>query len=257
LNRLPPGWRLELFDTIDSTNAEASRRARDNEDAGLVVVSSSQTAGRGRSGRSWSTAGSDLAMSMLLRPGMPPAEAAKVAFVAALAVYDFASRFLPIAEQLAIKWPNDVMIGSSKLSGILAEASGSHSGNVEWLVVGIGVNLRPAERPEATNPIDLFTVSGIELAVEDAARGLLQEFDNWYRLWLSQGFAPIRDAWRARTRDLGRLVMARLPNETIVGEARDLAEDGALILTLRGGGERRISAGDIFPFEPEQKLSCC
>ena len=103
MNRLPPGWRLELFDTIDSTNAEASRRARDNEGAGLVVVSSSQTAGRGRSGRSWSTAGSDLAMSMLLRPGMPPAEAAKVAFVAALAVYDFASRFLPAAEQLAIK----------------------------------------------------------------------------------------------------------------------------------------------------------
>ena len=131
------------------------------------------------------------------------------------------------------------------------------SSDLEWLVVGIGVNLRPAERPEATNPIDLFTVSGIELTVEGAARGLLQEFDNWYRLWLSQGFAPIRDAWRTRTRDLGRLVMARLPDETIVGEARDLAEDGALILTLRGGGERRISAGDIFPFEPEQKLSCC
>ena len=248
---LPPEWRLELFDTVDSTNAEAARRARGGAAAGLAIASSCQTAGRGRSGRSWSTTGSDLALSVLLRPSLHPGEAAKVAFVAALAVYDFAAGILPKSVPLTIKWPNDILIGDAKLSGILAEASGGIGGTVEWLIVGIGVNLRPAERPEAKNPIDLVTAGGRELALEDAAKKLLWEFDKWQRRWALDGFGPIREAWKARTHNLGKTVMARLPAETIVGRAVDLADDGALILALQDGQERRITAGDIFPIDTE------
>lgn len=242
-------WRLTVLDTIDSTNAEAIRRAKAGEPAGFAISASAQTAGRGRSGRVWSTAGTDLALSVLLRPALAPAAAAAGSFVAALAVADFAASHLPASSTPKIKWPNDVMIGDGKLSGILLEATGGGDGKVEWLVIGMGVNLAPADRPAAANPIDIHSAGGPVLTTRQAADGLLAALGQWIDIWLDQGFAPIRDAWRSRARDLGQQVMARLPNETVYGVARDLAVDGALILDLPNGQERRIAAGDVFPLE--------
>jgi len=243
------GWRLERHASIDSTNAEIARRAAQGEPAGLAVMAREQTKGRGRSGRSWSTGGTDLALSLLLRPNMAPGEAAAIGFVAALGVFEFARARLPSETPLAIKWPNDVMIGDAKLSGILAEASALPGGRVDWLALGIGVNLAPADRPHAAKPIDIVSAGGDPMTPEDAAPALLAELARWIDIWQGYGFFPIRDAWRARARDLGRRVTARLPNETLEGVARDLAEDGALVLALADGAERRIAAGDVFPLD--------
>ena len=240
-------WRLDRHDSIDSTNAEAIRQARAGAAAGLAVTARAQTAGRGRSGRSWSTGDVDLALSVLLRPGLKPGVAASASFVAALAVHDLAASVLPADAPLAIKWPNDVMIGDAKLSGILLEAASGAGGLVDWLVVGIGVNLAPAERPHAAAAADLVTAGGRRLDPDEAAERLLAALARWLEVWLAEGFEPIRAAWRARARDLGRAVVARLPNETIEGVARDLAADGALVLELADGSRRAIAAGDVFP----------
>lgn len=245
----PQGWRLAEFASIDSTNAEAIRRARAGEPAGFAAAAREQTAGRGRSGRAWSTGGDDLALSILLRPAMPAAKAAAASFVAALAVHDFAKAQLPADAPLAIKWPNDVMIGDGKLCGILLEASGGRSGLVDWLVIGMGVNLGPTGHGAAPNAIDLVTAGAAALAPDVAARLLLRDLDRWLGVWMRQGFAPVRDAWRARARDLGREVVARLPKKTVHGRALDLACDGALVLELADGGRRRIAAGDVFPLD--------
>lgn len=244
-------WRLTFVDSVDSTNAEAIRRAKAGEAAGFAISAVAQTAGRGRSGRVWSTAGTDLALSVLLRPALTPSAAAASSFVAALAVADFAAAHLPASSAPKIKWPNDVMIGDGKLSGILLEATGGSDGKVEWLVIGIGINLAPAARPAAANPIDIQSAGGPTLTPRQAAAGLLAELSRWIDIWLDQGFDPIRDAWRSRARDLGQKVVARLPNETIHGVARDLDVDGALILELPNGQERRIAAGDVFPLEAQ------
>lgn len=245
---LPEGWRLEEFSSIDSTNAEAIRRATDGAPAGLAIMAREQTKGRGRSGRSWMTAGNALAVTALVRPAMSPADAAAASFVAALAVYDLAKAELPADAPLAIKWPNDVMVGDRKLSGILLESSGARSGLVDWLVIGMGVNLAPMDYAEAPNAIDLVTAGAARrLDVREAAANLLGHLDVWLRRWMAEGFDPIRTAWRARARDLGRQVAARLPNETVHGRALDLAPDGALVLELADGGQRRIAAGDVFP----------
>ena len=89
------------------------------------------------------------------------------------------------------------------------------------------------------------------LALGRAAAGVLAGVVAWCDVWVAQGFGPSRDAWRARARVLGREVAARLPHETIHGVARDLAADGALILDLPDGQERRIAAGDVFPLEAQ------
>lgn len=242
-------WRLEAFESIDSTNAEAIRRAKEGAPAGLAISAREQTRGRGRSGRAWSTGGADLALTVLLRPAMRPADAALASFVAALAVYDLAAGALSDTAGLAIKWPNDVMIGDGKLSGILLEASSGADGMVEWLAIGMGVNLAPSPNRDAPNPVDLVSAGGARLEPEAAAERLLACLGHWVDIWQAEGFGPIRDAWRARARDLGRQVAARLPKETIYGTAKDLADDGALLLTMADGAERRIAAGDVFPLE--------
>jgi BirA family transcriptional regulator, biotin operon repressor / biotin---[acetyl-CoA-carboxylase] ligase len=244
---LPNTWRLDTRDSVDSTNAEAAKRARAGEPAGYAITAREQTAGRGRSGRAWSTGGHDLALSILLRPQLKPAAAAAAGFVAALAVYDLARGVLPASAPLTIKWPNDVLIGDRKLSGILAEAASGTEGYIDWLVLGMGVNLAPQQHDVAPHAIDLETAGGPRLLPEDAAVQLLAHLDHWISQWLVQGFEPIRHAWRERARDLGKPVVARLPNETVEGVALDLAADGALVLRLADGAERRISAGDVFP----------
>lgn len=243
----PCAWRLDSRDSIDSTNAEAVRRARAGEAAGYAVTAREQVAGKGRSGRNWSTGGNDLALSILIRPQLSPAAAAAIGFVAALAVYDLAKSVLPVDAPLTIKWPNDVLIGDRKLSGILAEAASGADGLVDWLIVGIGVNLAPQTHEGAPHAIDLETAGGIRIAPDDAAMRLLGHLDHWLALWLGQGFEPVRQAWRSRARDLGKQVVARLPNESVEGVALDLAADGALVLRLADGAERRIAAGDVFP----------
>lgn len=247
---LPAGWRLEEYASIDSTNAEAARRAAAGAPGGLAIMAREQTRGRGRDGRAWSTAGSDLALTALIRPAVPPAAAALASIVAAVATHDFAAAELPPDAPLAIKWPNDVMVGERKLSGILLEASGGRSGLVDWLAIGVGVNLAPMTYAAAPNAIDLVTAgAGRRLDARDAAVLLLGHLDRWLAVWKAEGFEPVRQAWRVRARDLGRRVVARLPNESVSGVARDLAPDGALALVLADGSERRIAAGDVFPLD--------
>ncbi len=108
------------FAEIDSTNAEARRRAEAGASEPVWITAKRQTAGRGRRGRAWSTEIGNLAATLLTFTDKPPVEAAQVAFVAALAIADLFERYVP-ANLVRIKWPNDVLIDGLKASGILIE----------------------------------------------------------------------------------------------------------------------------------------
>src|SRR3984957_6921346 len=111
---LPP---IEALEEIDSTNAEARRRAEAGARGPLWITAKRQTAGRGRRGRAWETGAGNLAATLLIHTDKPPAEAAQVSFVAALAVADLAAAFVP-ASLVSLKWPNDPMIAGKKTAGI-------------------------------------------------------------------------------------------------------------------------------------------
>src|SRR3984957_12027094 len=136
---------IEAFDEIDSTNAEARRRADAGERGPLWLTAKRQTAGRGRRGRAWETGAGNLAATLLTHTEKPPAEAAQISFVAALAVADLAAAFVP-ASLVSLKWPNDPMIAGKKTAGILVE-SGPHPSGGLWLAGGCGGNL--AAPPDA------------------------------------------------------------------------------------------------------------
>ena len=239
------------FDSLDSTNAEARRRAEAGEGGPLWITAAVQTAGRGRRGRTWSTERGNLAATLLTTTRRGPAEAAQVSFVTALAVADLAARYVPDS-LVRLKWPNDVLVGGDKVSGVLIE-SGPRPGGGLWLAVGVGVNLARApsgtERPATALADHLRPDLARPPTPAEAVAGLAEAFACWSDLWNAVGFPAVADAWSARV-DFGGRVTARLPTETLEGVAEALEPDGALRLRLDDGGVRRITAGDVFPLAP-------
>ena len=231
---LPAGYRLVELRRIDSTNAEALRRAADGAPHGTVVLAADQTAGRGRRGRSWISAPGNLFMTVLVRP--PEGSAvAQLSFVAAVALGDA----LPPGTDYRFKWPNDLLLDGRKLAGILVEADGGAA------AVGIGVNT--AATPEAVRG------SAADLARDreapQLARDVCGAFDLWYRRWLAEGFGPVREAWLRRAAGLGEAVAAG----SACGRFARLTQDGALVLVDDSGVETEIAAGEVFFGRPR----CC
>src|SRR5258708_39940625 len=128
---------IARLDTVDSTNAEALRRARAGERGPLWIVARQQSAGRGRRGRAWVSPPGNLHATLLLTDPAPAAAAPQLGFVAGLALVDAAAAAAPLlASRLALKWPNDLLCGARKIAGILIEGEGSPL----TVAVGIGVN---------------------------------------------------------------------------------------------------------------------
>lgn len=239
---LPP---IEALEEIDSTNAEARRRAERGERGPIWITALRQTAGRGRRGRAWETGAGNLAATRLGATFKQPAEAAQISFVAALAVAELAARFLP-ASIVALKWPNDLLAAGRKCAGVLVE-SGAHPTGGLWLAVGVGVNLATApaaaDRPATTFAAHMGAPPPPPL---EALEVLAEAFERWRETWERLGFAPVAEAWTAMAHGIGGVCTASLAGETVTGVAEGLDGDGALRLRTGGGALRRITAGDVF-----------
>jgi BirA family biotin operon repressor/biotin-[acetyl-CoA-carboxylase] ligase len=245
LNDTLIGSECLVFDEIDSTNREVMRQVEAGVAEGLVIIANRQTEGRGRLGRSWHTAERDsLALSILLRPDIPPEKVPQLSLLAAVASYRALSEFAP---SIGIKWPNDIMHNGAKIAGILTEMRGE-PGQVHAVVVGIGVNVRrPAKGwpEEITQRVsDLSTASGRDLSRLDTALAIIREMERGYREYLTDGFAPIREAWWRAHAASGHRVRAHGNDGYVEGIAEALDDDGALLLRVNGQLQRFI-AGDI------------
>ena len=148
-SRLKSKWAghpIKYFEEITSTNQYAKRIGEEGAPEGTLVVADEQTQGKGRSGRVWSTPhGTAIAMTLLIRPKLPPASISMVTLVMGLAVARACRELyhLPVG----IKWPNDVVIHGKKLCGILTELSAEMM-SVNYVVIGTGINVNVKEFPE-------------------------------------------------------------------------------------------------------------
>lgn len=238
---------LTVFDTIDSTSAEARRRAEagalKGNDGPQWIVALRQTAGYGRRGRSWTQEAGDFAGSLLFAPDAPKDVFGQLSFAAALAVYDALEGLVPNGD-MRIKWPNDILVNGAKLCGLLLEMVETGAGPA--LILGIGVNVvtKPTDVPyKATRLLDHGLVTPI--APADLARRLDAAFWVHYDRWLAEGFAPLRAAWLERAAGLGAAVTVRMPDETVDGLFEDLDDTGGLVLRMKTG-TRIINAGDVY-----------
>jgi len=241
---------LRYFDSIDSTNRVAVELARSGAAHGTTVVADRQTAGRGRLGRAFfSPPASNLYTSIVLRPRIHIAEAPSWILAAAVSVAQAIEETLDEAHQVAIKWPNDVLLGGLKASGILMEL-GAEGSRVEYLVLGIGVNLNvdrnrfPAEfRERATS---LASHSGHRVDRLAFARRLYGKLEATLDLCAARGFESVRAAFDARFEMRGQPIRVfGLDGSELRGTALGIDGDGALLLQLESGDVERVVAGDV------------
>jgi BirA family biotin operon repressor/biotin-[acetyl-CoA-carboxylase] ligase len=247
--RLPAAYHLIALGTVDSTNEEARRRAALGEAEtpdGTLIWAESQTAGRGRRGRTWQSPPGNLYCSLVLRPECPVAKAAELGFVAALAVYDTVGSLAIPGTAAFCKWPNDVLVNDRKAAGLLLESEGSSKGKPEWVILGVGLNIAHFPEDAEYPATSLYAEGTRDVTVVDALETFARHFLTWTNRWLDDGFAPIRQNWLWRAKGVGETVQVRLERETLEGTFKDLDHDGALLLAEPGGRVRRIAAGDVF-----------
>ncbi len=233
------------FEAVDSTNAKAFELAQDGAFAGEAVIAETQTAGKGRRGRTWvSPPGQNLAVSVILRPDVAPQRACEITLVAAVAL---AETIREAGAQATIKWPNDIQIDGRKVAGILTELS-AEADRVAFIVLGMGVNLNsglkdfPAEVAEIATSLSVVRGRTVPRALFTAA--LFTKLEGWLDRWADEGFEPVRLAWKRLSSTIGQEVMVRSENQELRGIAEDIDAHGALLLRV-GDRLERVLAGDV------------
>jgi BirA family biotin operon repressor/biotin-[acetyl-CoA-carboxylase] ligase len=243
---LPEFFRLHAHETIGSTMEECRRLAGEGAPEGSLVWAGEQTEGRGRRGRGWASPPGNLYLSLLLRPDLPPADGAKLGFVAALAMGGALAALLPDGdERVRLKWPNDLLIDGAKTAGILLEGQPGPGGRLSWVILGVGVNVGsyPSDTPY---PATSLQAAGGPSDLALLLAGFAERFPECYDSFRRQGFGPIRAAWMSRAAGIGQAIVVRLEQETVTGRFSTLDEEGRLWLEFADGSRRSFTAGDVF-----------
>lgn len=232
------------YDTLGSTNAEALAHARAGERGPVWITARTQSAGRGRRGNRWQSPPGNLYATLLLTAPAPPAQAAQLSFVAALAVHDaIADRAAVIADKLALKWPNDVLLAGKKVAGLLIEAE-----NAPVFAVGIGIGVNCASHPVDTPfPATDLANEGAGVTVADLFVSLSRTMAARLAQW-RQGvdFAAIRRDWLDRAAGVGEFIQVRLPDRELRGRFIGIGEGGSLLVEPEAGTQLSITAGEVF-----------
>lgn len=235
---------LGVFDAIGSTNDEALACVDAGRSHAHWVVAREQTAGRGRSGRVWSSPSGNLYTSLALRDPCEPQRAPQLGFVAGLALHQAVTDVTGLtADRLTIKWPNDLLLDRAKLAGLLVEGSSGHGQSVA--VIGMGVNCcaHPTDTPY---PATDLKSAGAFARVDELFERLTQRMAEALALWdRGQQFALIRKAWLTRAAGRGETITVRSGERAREGVFRDIDEEGRLLLERQGGVET-VLAGDVF-----------
>ncbi|AYJ85713.1 biotin--[acetyl-CoA-carboxylase] ligase [Sphingomonas paeninsulae] len=224
-----------------STNADMLQLAASGSVAdGDWLYADRQTSGRGRLGRDWASPPGNLYASGLVTLRHSDPEAATLALVAAIAVYD-TLKIWTATQPLFIKWPNDILVDGAKISGILLERTN------DAIIVGTGVNLS-FNQPNLGRAITSMAALGVSPPDPKTFLETLTEvFANWLLLWRGEGLAAIRTAWAERAHPIGTALSAAIPDGGRVDGLFDgLTQDCALRLRLADGSQRVIHAGDVF-----------
>jgi len=249
---------IRYYDTTDSTNRVALELARSGADHGTTVVAEGQTAGRGRLGRSfYSPPYLNLYTSVVLRPRTTTAEAPAWILASAVAVADTIAASLDEPSAVEIKWPNDVLLGGRKTSGILMEL-GAEATRVEYLVLGIGVNLNvdrdsfPEEfRASATS---LASHSGSRVDRIRFAQTLYGTLEGVLDSCADLGFEGVRGRFSDHFKLRGREIrVTQLDGESQRGTVLGIDSHGALRLATPDGSEIRVIAGDVTVAKEKQQ----
>lgn len=234
-----------VLDMVDSTMAEAARRAPDLKRP-TWIMAHEQTAARGRRGKVWENPDGNFAATYIFRPNGNAATAALRSFSASNALYE-ALALKTERDRLSLKWPNDVLLNGGKVAGILLESTGTQAG-LDWLSIGFGVNLANAPsgvRDAMFPPVSLEGEGGTPTDVHEFLSILASNMATEERIFDELGFGPIRENWLRRAARLGEVITARTSREEFTGTFETVDEAGQLVLRTPKG-QVHIPAADVF-----------
>lgn len=235
-----------VYDETGSTNDIAYRLGTESYPEGTIVIADSQTGGRGRHGKFWvSIPGRSLSFSLILRPAINITSAPGITLAAAVALSDTLHGFS--IHNHRIKWPNDILINSKKICGILTELKSSH-GNIDFIITGIGINtgpvsdLMPPDLKAAASSINDET--GVEIDRVLFLQKLLLNFEKRYYEFVKSGLTGIIHEWERNSGITGCNVAVNTAAGRVTGVVTGILEDGSLALTTESGSQSIIS-GEI------------
>jgi len=239
---------IHFHSEIDSTSSEVERLLSHGAETPLVVVARRQTNGRGRLGRQWHSADEgNLYFSFGFRPQLAPAQMQTITLWMGVQICRYVNERLAIPAQ--VKWPNDIVSGSRKICGILAEAR-IDADHTRDLIFGIGVNVNgdcskwPAET--AAVAASLASLGGKPLKINLVAAELVEVVGRAYDGYVSDRYSQeFFELWSRFDALRGKEIRGTRGREEIVGTANGIDENGNLLLVAKGGETRRVQSGEI------------
>lgn len=246
LNTREVGTHLVCYRITRSTNDRASELAETGAPHGTVVTAEEQTAGRGRLGRSWfSPAGTGIYLSILLRPAISPERAPGLSVMTALALARTLEPYAP--GEVAIKWPNDLLLAGKKVAGILTELS-AERGKISHLIVGVGVNVNHGvgNFPEdlRSSATSLRRVLKRKLSRVAIAQQFLRQFEKSYQRYVKVDLSADRRALKQYSSLMGKEVTLLSGEIRQHGLAVDIDSSGCLVLQQEDG-RIHVAAGEV------------
>lgn len=238
-----------VYETIDSTNGEAFRLA-ENEGASLapfLVLAKKQTAGRGRAGRRWQSEEEGLYFSIYLRPSVAIDKASMLTLVMAVAVAKALQKYaLPNLQTLGIKWPNDLVLNSKKIVGILTELRTDDRGY--GVVIGVGVNTNQMTFPEELQDkaTSLKKEIGIPILGEVLLKYIeeifLQEYTTFEK---ERNLTFLKETYEALLINMDKAVRVLDPKGEYQGVAKGIDEVGQLLVETQDKEVQKVYAGEV------------
>lgn len=235
---------LFVYDTLPSTNQTAKQLALEGAKEGSVVLANTQTAGRGRMGKSfYSPPDSGIYMSIILRPNISAQMGGLITSFAAVAVCRTIEKAFGLFPK--IKWVNDIFLNGKKVCGILTEAvTDFESGNVESVILGIGINLSTSEFPSELEEIACSLQNGKQSGVirNQVIAELLQELSG-YKGTIQKG--DFLSHYKNRSAVIGKQVQFTQQNKTFLATAVNIDNTGGLVVRFGDGTEQTLTSGEI------------
>ncbi len=236
------GKNIYHFKTLDSTNLYSKKFIKKGIQEGAVVIADTQTCGRGRKKRSWSSPLGGLWFSVILYPNIHPKQGMFLTMIASVSVAQAIKKCIGINP--TIKWPNDIIIKEKKLCGILTELE-SEKDKIKNAIVGIGINVNnKIDRDLKDVAISLKQVKGIDISLINLLSKILKKFDYYYQQFLTKKYDNIRKTWFSFSEIIGKKVEVYDNNKIINGIVSDVDENGCLILDTPKG-KVQIFSGDV------------
>lgn len=231
---------IQIYDTIDSTNSQAKREISAGIHEEKLIVAQTQTAGRGRRGRSfYSPKDKGIYMSLLLQPNLNIQDGLLITSAVAVAVSRALEKF--ISASLGIKWVNDIYLNDKKICGILTEAiSDFELGILQNVVIGIGVNLRPQDFPPDLQQAASLGIMGVTrneviAAIVNSVQDALMHLKE----------AQLLEEYRCRSTIIGKKISFEQNGITRYAIAMNIDSTGGLIIRLQDGTTTVLNSGEV------------